>query len=70
MAIGCLLNSWCVLFNRVKEKSGSRFVGDVQCLWWMTENRDVKQIAKKQIQAKMLGYNIWQILCVRKYKAH
>lgn len=70
MALGCLLNSWCVLFNRVKDKSGSRFVGDVLCLQWMTENWDVKQIAKKWIQAKMLGYNIWQILCVKKYKAH
>lgn len=37
MALGRLLNSWYVLFNIVKKKSGSRFVGDWLCLWWMTQ---------------------------------
>lgn len=37
MTLGCFLNSWYVLFNVVKEKSGSRFVGSGLCLWWMTQ---------------------------------
>lgn len=42
MALGCLLNSWCVLFNRVKDKSGSR---DLVC-WryavFMVDDRELR----------------------------
>lgn len=37
MALGFLLKSWYVLFNRVKEKSGTGFFGDWLRLWQMTQ---------------------------------